>query len=1165
VLPRVGTAALLLLALLAPAARAQFPQGPPNDPFYDQAEEQPSEKCIDDEQFELFDFMPACTPNAYDPDGAAGMSVNRVWREFTTGDPEIVIAYVEGGVNWHRREDLEELRNKVYLNARELPPPTTPDADPALRADDYADTHDANGNGAVDPEDIIVRFSDKVDTDRNGYVDDISGWDFYNDQNNPATTDSAYTHANAQMIRAAAETNNGAGKAGVCPRCRLLPVRSGAEALARADDLPQAWLFAADSGARVIASVTADLGYSTLMRRVAEYVHQRGIQAVVASNDFNSSDHQAGMYHPFVLPGNGIVPDLLNTPASRATTTYRERSSITSWGPHSMFVSPSNSGTTSANTPLQAGLVGLLLSVNRSLSGPEVVQVMRTTASEIDDDQLAWPSSPGWDLHFGYGRPHAYRAAQAIAAGAVPPVPAINDPDWFALADPTKREIVPVNGRIDARRSASFTWKLQVGLGAQPSEEDWRTAGGGSGARRFRGRLGIVDLREIPRWFWSRRMELSERKELESTDRYTVTLRLTVTDAEGRTGVDRRAFYVHRDRDQLERFPKRVATGGAEGQPALVDLQGLGRLAIVFGDTDGWVHAIDSESGRELAGFPAWTRRTRLAVPRRGIRSGRDPIVANVAVGDLDGRGRLSIVATTTSGSVYAWNAFGRLRNGFPRRLNRGVDPPSSPRRARPRARAPIQGAFAAPVLGDLDGDGRAEIIQAAWDGRLHVFRRTGKYLRGWPVKVELPASFRRPPGYSLIRDEKLQSPPALADLDGDGRLEIVQRSQYTAVGDEEPAQGVQFGAQGHLHAYRADGTPVPGWPVAMQGVAEAYGSGQEFITEGSNAPAAADVDGDGNDEVVSNPVLSPSYLFDGDGTQRGAYGASPADAGRSFLDGADYERMQSPEPPVDVPVGFTTSGAFGRFGGGLSFAQPGTGGASIAATINNPGLGTPVRNVERAFDAFTLQPRPNFPAAMQGLNFVGAPLVVDVTGDGDAEIVDGGDSNVLHAFTPSGSQADGFPKFTTGWMIWSPAAGDLDGDGTVELAATTREGYLMVWRTRGLAAANTEWWRWHHDEHSSGRYGADTRPPGIIRFPVITGGFVTFTAPGDDWYAGKAAHYRVGDTTIPAGVAGGRSETLRLPRAVRRCITIQAVDEAGNRAFPKRACRRTPPPQTPR
>ena len=134
--------------------------------------------------------MPQCTPLASDAENAAGMSVDTAWKDFTTGDPSTVIAYVEAGINWHNG-DAPELRNRVYLNPKELPTPSDPDGQPGLNADDFAvyngvATPDAKDDGVVDPEDIIVRFSDGADgvratgeADGKGYVDDISGWDFY--------------------------------------------------------------------------------------------------------------------------------------------------------------------------------------------------------------------------------------------------------------------------------------------------------------------------------------------------------------------------------------------------------------------------------------------------------------------------------------------------------------------------------------------------------------------------------------------------------------------------------------------------------------------------------------------------------------------------------------------------------------------------------------------------------------------------------------------------------------------------------------------------------------------------------------------------------------------------------------------------------------------------
>jgi len=178
------------------------------------------------------------------------------------------------------------------------------------------------------------------------------------------------------------------------------------------------------------------------------------------------------------------------------------------------------------------------------------------------------------------------------------------------------------------------------------------------------------------------------------------------------------------------------------------------------------------------------------------------------------------------------------------------------------------------------------------------------------------------------------------------------------------------------------------------------------------------------------------------------------------------------------VPVAFTTSGAFGRFAGALTYAQAGSGAASIIGALLTSGSGQPILNKERAWNATTGAVLPGFPAKFQGLNFLSAPIFADVTGDGLAEIVDGGDSNAMHAFMTGGLQAAlaRFPKFTNGWVLWSPAAGDLDSDGTIEIVTNTREGNTFVWHTAGLATANVEWWRYRHDEWNTGRYGTDSR-----------------------------------------------------------------------------------------
>lgn len=1122
----------IALAVSSAPALAAFPHDPPNDPQYATDTPDPTTGCLAAQQWELFDYLPSCAPLAGDPQGRSGSGAPAVWRQYSTGDPSVVIAYVEAGINWFA-PDARDLVNQVYLNAGELPAPTTPVDDGVLNVKDYSDTKDANRNGYVDPEDLIVRFSNGRDDDRNGYVDDISGWDAYDDQPDPATNDGAYLHSDRQMDRVAGEADNGIARVGTCPSCRLLPVKGGAEALDRTDDMSKAWNYAADAGAKVIVSETADLGYSTLMRRTAEQLDRRGVVMVVSSNDFDSRDHQGGMFHPFAVPANGIVPDAYGTKAGESVTRgYLERSTKTSWGVHNVLSVSSHDGSTSASAPPLGGAVGLLVSVGKRLAMPlsprEAVQVLKATAFDIDDPSLSWPSAKGWDEQYGYGRVDLPAAAQAVIAQKIPPTVAIDSPDWYAVVDPASRTPVAVRARIEAPRSPSFTWTLEIGAGPQPSS--FQTLASGTGSGNLDKTLATIDPRTLDMAAAQARFALSKTKTLETAERYAVTLRLRATDAAGNVGEDRRAIYARHDDSLLPGYPVRMGPGG-ESQPAIVDLQGRGRPALVFGDSDGAVHALDATTRRELPGFPVHTRANALVRRHGNVPTGHEPIIANVAVADLDGGGRPSIVATTTTGRVYAWTSDGRRRTGFPVILDAGVEPTPIPRPDAPYTRLAHRGAFAAPVLGDLDGDGHLDIIQAGWDGHVHALDRNGRELAGWPVEIKAPGP--PPAGYHRVQDHKLDGTPCLADLDGDGHPEVVIRSQYTDINNDDIAPA----PNAYVYALHGNGTAVAGWPVKLQGLFEVYGTAQEFITEGADSPVAADIDGDGNDEVAVSPIFSPTTLLDGDGKQIRSLGPSPSSS------------------TSDLPVSFTTSGAFGRFAGKLAFASGGSGAASTAAATTTTGLGLPIQNAERAYDTSNGAMLNGFPAAMQGLDFLGSPLVADVTGDGRPELIDGGDTNALHGYSADGTQAAGFPKWTSGWILWSPSAGDVDGDGKTDIVAATREGDLFAWRTRGDAATNDQWWRWHHDERNTGRYGTDTRPPALVTGLRLHGRRATWHPTGDDGTVGNATRYRL--TIYDRHGHRRRRDTtatsLPLPAGT-RCLRVQGIDDSGNAGYPTRA-----------
>ena len=72
-----------------------------------------------------------------------------------------------------------------------------------------------------------------------------------------------------------------------------------------------------------------------------------------------------------------------------------------------------------------------------------------------------------------------------------------------------------------------------------------------------------------------------------------------------------------------------------------------------------------------------------------------------------------------------------------------------------------------------------------------------------------------------------------------------------------------------------------------------------------------------------------------------------------------------------------------------------------------------------------------------------------------------------------------GWPKFTGGWSVSTPAVGDFDGDGKVDVALATREGNLFVWHAAGDACQTPEWPKYQHDLWNTGNYDSSA-PTGL-------------------------------------------------------------------------------------
>ena len=1193
----------------------------PNDPGFAAAEQDPVGKCINSEDWFLFSFIPKCTPLASDPQGAAGMSVDQAWKQFTFGRPDVKIAYIEGGINWRLPEARPELTDRVYINTGELPLPEHADAtvcasydcngDGQVNVEDYAQDprlHQPYVNGFLSPEDLIVAFGHcqivnhrigakgcpaggHFDNDGNGYANDISGWNFFRNNNDPATGDSTYNHSDDQMVRAAAEGNNGYGDVGVCPGCTVIPVKANYEALMFANTIGPSIYYAVDSGASVIVLLDAELGQSDITKAALDYAWHKGVVVVGASNDFDSTDHQNGMFWPRMWPGNGLQADqvqsLAGPDASRSTRTYRSRSNLTSFGPHALFSAPNLGGSTSESTPTQGGVAALVAAEGRDaadrgqiagrLSAGEVKQVVRETASNIDDPNLGWPGLPGatFNIQYGYGRPNVLAADQAVAANRIPPVPDIQGPDWYALFDPTHTSSVPITAAIDGTRAHSFHWVLQYGLGDQPTEAEFHTFASGSvNGQHLSGPLGHLDLSQIPRSFWTQPFHFTT--DLSSTEQYDVTLRLQATDDRGLMGEDRRSIAVFHDPTIRSGFPMHLGQG-KDSQPVLADLQGTGKLDLIFGDANGRVHALDPDTGHELPGWPAHTTALDLGLGstpagRAGaIPLGYEPVVTSPAVGDLFGNGAQEVVVSSTVGREYAFDRHGQLLGGWPRSMGADVAGESVPPPNLPRTRSPSMGALATPVLSHLPGSRTTlDVLQAAYDGKLYGFDGHGADVPGWPVVAQVPNGVRPQSPYNDIHDSKLMATPTLADLFGDGRLEIIEKSQESAQ-DTRTTGDLGFGSRFYTLAIWPDGNRhaggplVPGWPTPIQGTFDFYQSAQDGVAEGLESASAGPLDANGRDQVIQ-PVgfLSIDAKLGANGSTEGYEGPGSGIKAPGAVTDVGNDRVPTSDQAA-APVGFTQTGTLARFGGTLSYLAGGPDFATLTA-IFNPGIAQRITNFMRATDTRTGAPLPGFPAPMMGLSFLTAPAVADVTGDGQPNVINGEDSNNVAAFDQHGKPVAGWPKFTGGWTFWTPSVGDLDSNGRNEVVAVTREGYLFVWDTPGRASQNQAY-SFHQDNWHTGRYGVETRPPLILRQLARAGsGRVCWTAPGDAWAEGTAARYEMATFSsapspetfsrgfplagVPLPAPAGTRQCASVPAGT-RWVGVRAIGHSGLIGFP--------------
>jgi hypothetical protein len=1022
-----------------------------------------------------------------------GNGVYPAWQ-ISTGVWDATVAVADSGAHWN---DWTMVR-KFRLNIGELPPPQTADGtsdgtydldgnglvniadyadDPRVRIDDGVDRAD----GMLDPSDLIAVFSDGTDDDGNGWTDDICGWDFFENDNDAFARNLAgYGDHSEGVFRTVGAEGGDGGPIGMCPNCSILPLRVGDSFITTGNTIGRAIDFAAAHGS---VAMTAAIGSMTHPRFVAEALKRawdQGMLVVAAAGDETSFHRNFPAADPHTLYVHSIRGD---TDDWETSSTFMRFINCNNFGPRMELVAATRNSCATGAVAVIAGIAGLVQSTametnGEFLSPARLRAVLNMTATDVDieesrgpnPDPATFPSHPGWDQFFGYGRVHAGRAVEAVALDELPPGVEFTSPDWFtyvprAVDDRPGAVVLDIRAVIESTTPAR--WVLEAGVGSDIEEGAWialadglgdeirlpllisrlsvpspdATGCGGSGESVAEDLLAL----SVPGYdptYTAPSLVYGDgiTGRVDKLDPYGLTLRITATDEDGRTTEARRHLYIREDPRLLPGFPYDVGSSW-EASPALVDMDGDRIWEIVAAASDGSVHVLNG-AGRLLPGWPQSTRP--LDVETGLVPPPTEGVIASPAVGDLDGDGINDVVVAGLAGSLHAWDAAGRVRPGFPVGIDRTRCAPED----RHDEHRTDCGFFGTPVLVDLTGDGRLEILIPAMDQHLYAWDADGESVPGWPVLVH---TF----DIDDVADRigRIIASPSVGDIDGDGSIDIVLGTSQT--------DGSDFGGYGLLYALEVDGSLKEGWPIH---IFAGFAGALPYIGEGIvTKPALADIDGDGDVEIAATSLADPGAVYGPDGVAVMDFAPTLVDFGaRSNTSEASVLFMLSTLIFADA----NGDGLLDVFASGSGIGY-GTSWAAWSRRVDHDHL---LLGYSGALDGVVSRPLPGFPRQMEDMQFLLSPVAADITGDGLSDIIQGS-SALVRGFDHLGNELPGFPLFHGGWQLASSAIGDIDGDGYRDLVAATREGRLFAWRTEGRADARLDWAMFGHDPARTGNH----------------------------------------------------------------------------------------------
>lgn len=368
-------------------------------------------------------------------------SANSAWRLVKRDAKPVIVAVIDTGLDWNHKNIAWD---NIWRNPKEIP-----------------------DNG--------------IDDDKNGFVDDVVGWDFLERGNKPWDHDGHGTFVSGIIT---GRWDDKEGIAGINPFVRLMILKGiNNFGHTRGSYLAEAITYAANHGARVINLSVGGKDISEVAQAAIDYAYSRGVVIVVAAGNEAVDIRSYGV----------AASDKVITVAS--TSFDDERAVFSNWGKVSVaapgvdvlslrarrtdimlgvrgvkytageaYVGADKrhyrASGTSFSAPLVAGVASLMLANEPALTNKQVMAIIKSTARDV--------GTPGVDQYTGYG------IVDAVAALKAPK-------DYFLFAGIDRVEVVQqgkapavrVRGTADA--NALKAARIEIGQGEAPAS--WKRVG----------------------------------------------------------------------------------------------------------------------------------------------------------------------------------------------------------------------------------------------------------------------------------------------------------------------------------------------------------------------------------------------------------------------------------------------------------------------------------------------------------------------------------------------------------------------------------------------------------------------------------------------------------------------------------------------------------------